>query len=156
FTLIRPLVPVEGRLRLISYLDFPVRDEFDREIRTWIHLSNGVLAILDHRALNVIYEIGVAIGLGKPVILLAPSLDDVPSMLRAKNVILFQTQSETSAQLRTKISQTVKAVLQGNFLDQRFQDHTAVLLNNLETIGKEAMDAPDPLVHVADADDLEL
>src|SRR5215213_2485080 len=86
---LKPLLPDCGRLRVISYLDFPIRDEFNHEIRTLIHLSNGVIAVVDRDVPNIIYEMGVADGHGKPVILVAPNLDEPPSMLRARNVITY-------------------------------------------------------------------
>jgi tetratricopeptide (TPR) repeat protein len=129
FNVLKPLLPDKERLRLISYLDFPIRDEFDHEIRTWIHLSNGVIAIVDKNALNVIYEIGVTVGFGKPVILIAPSPDDVPAMLRAKNVITYNPEDPASDQVRDKVKKILNAILHGTFIDQRFQDHTSVLIN---------------------------
>jgi tetratricopeptide (TPR) repeat protein len=156
FDVLKPICRSNGRLRLISYLDFPIRDEFDREIRTWIHLSNGVVAVLDKMAPNVIYEIGVAVGFGKPVLLLAPSENEVPSMLRAKNVITFQVDNLTSDDLRTKVAQTLNAVLHGTFIDQRFQDHTTVLLNNSDGLdSNESEILPDAAIG-GEPDELEL
>lgn len=141
---------------MISYLDFPIRDEFDREIRTWIHLSNGVIAILDKMALNVIYEVGVAVGFGKPVILLAPSVDDVPAMLRAKNVIIFQVGNVNSDDVRLKVAQTLNAVLHGNFIDQRFQDHTTVLLKNSDVSPTNESNSVPDTAFGGEPDELEL
>lgn len=156
FDVLKPLVAQNGRLRLISYLDFPIRDEFDREIRTWIHLSNGVVAIIDKLALNVIYEVGVAVGFGKPVILLAPSVDDVPAMLRARNVIIFPTGKTTNEHIRTKVSQAVDVALHGNFIDQRFQDHTAVLINNKDVSASKEDDSLSTVGLGIEPDELEL
>lgn len=132
FNVLKPLLPDKERLRLISYLDFPIRDEFDQEIRTWIHLSNGVIAIVDKTTLNVIYEIGVAKGFGKPVILIAPSPEDVPAMLRANNVVTFNPENPITAEVRDKIEKILNATLQGTFIDQRFQDHTSLLINKAD------------------------
>jgi tetratricopeptide (TPR) repeat protein len=129
FNVVKPLLPDKGRLRMISYMDCPICDEFNREIRSWIHLSNGVVAIVDKMASNVAYEIGVAEGFGKPVILIASSPEDVPSMLRAKNVVTYNPEDPTSDQVREKLEKILKAILQGTFIDQRFQDHTSILIN---------------------------
>lgn len=130
FDVLKPLMTETERLRLISYLDVATRENFDREIRTWIHLSNGVVAILDKTNLNVVYEIGVAMGFGKPVILLAQGLEDVPAMLRSKNVVTFQPDNLESERLRNKLITQLKAILYGSFIDQRFQDHAAVLASS--------------------------
>ena len=141
FDVIKPIATVPGRLRMLSFLDFPTLDEFSRDIRTWIYLSNLVIAILeDGRNSNVLYEIGVATAFGKPVILLANNFGAVPAMLRSKNVIVVE-QSETAlTSLRTTLPDLISASLKGTFLDQRFQDHIGVLI------------APDGLRSVADAD----
>lgn len=129
---LKPLLPDKGRLRLISYRDFPIRDDFEHEIRSWIQLSNGVFAIVDKTANSVFYEIGVAMGCGKPVILIAASPDEVPTMLRGKNVITYNPADPTDGLVRDKVEKILRATLQGNFIDQRFQDHISVLINKVE------------------------
>jgi hypothetical protein len=129
---LKPLLPDCGRLRLISYRDFPIRNEFNHEIRTLIHLSNGVIAIVDKAVPNVIYEMGVADGLGKPVILVAPTQDEPPTMLRARNVITYNPDDPTGDNLSERVEKVLRATLQGTFIDQRFQDHISVLVNRAE------------------------
>lgn len=146
---LKPLLPDCGRLRLISYLDFPIRDEFNHEIRTLIHLSNAVIVVVDKSVLNVIYEMGVADGHGKPVILVAPNLDEPPTMLRARNVITYNREEPTSDNLRERLEKVLKATLQGSFIDQRFQDHISVLIN--KAVCRAPSDEPPP----SGADDLE-
>lgn len=146
---IKSLLPDCGRLRLVSYLDFPIRDEFNHEIRTLIHLSNAVIVVVNRAVLNVIYEIGVADGHGKPVILVAPNVDEPPTMLRGRNVVTYNPEEPTSDNLRERLEKVLKATLQGAFMDQRFQDHISVLIN------KAACRAPSDEPPVAGADDLE-
>jgi tetratricopeptide (TPR) repeat protein len=146
---IKPLFPDCGRLRLISYLDFPIRDEFNHEIRTLIHLSNAVIVVVDRAVLNVIYEIGVADGHGKPVILVAPNVDEPPTMLRSRNVLTYNKQDPASDNLQERLEKVLKATLQGTFIDQRFQDHISVLIN------KAVCRAPSNEPPAAGSDDLE-
>lgn len=155
FNVLKPLLSDKGRLRLISYLDFPIRDEFSHEIQTWIHLSNGVIAIFDKMALNVIYEIGMAIAFGKPVIIIAASPEDLPAMLRAKNVITYNPENPTGDQVHDKLEKIMRATLQGTFIDQRFQDHINVLINKAE--GPRQYDEPSmpEQAAVLEGDDLE-
>jgi len=146
---LKSLLPDCGRLRLVSYLDFPIRDEFNHEIRTLIHLSNAVIVVVDRAVLNVIYEMGVADGHGKPVILVAPNVDEPPTMLRARNVITFNPEEPTSDNLRDRLEKVLKATLQGTFIDQRFQDHISVLIN------KAVCRAPSDELPASGADDLD-
>jgi hypothetical protein len=152
FDVMKPLLPDKGRLRLLSYLDCPICDEFAQEIRTWIHLCNGVIAIVDKTAVNAVCEIGVALGHGKPVILVAPSHEDLPDMLRARNVITYNPEDPTGDQVRDKLEKILKATLHGTFIDQRFQDHTSILINSAARDDEmpAAGQSPSP-----DADDLE-
>lgn len=128
-TVLKPLLPDCGRLRLVSYLNFPIRDEFNHEIRSLIHLSNAVIVVVDRAVPNVIYELGVADGHGKPVILIAPNADEPPTMLRARHVITYNPEEPASDNLRDKLESVLKATLQGTFIDQRFQNHISVLIN---------------------------
>ena len=153
---LQPLLPNDGRLRRLSYLDFPLREEFDREIRTWIHLSNGVIAILDTVIPNVIYEIGVAVGFGKPVVLLAPDVQQIPEMLRARNVVVFQRDDPGNEQVRIKLDRILTATLHGTFNDKRFQDHAALLINNPELSDSPENELPQNGSGVIEPDDLEL
>ena len=154
--LLKPLLPNQERLRLISYLDFSARGAFDREIRTWIHLSNGVIAILEKTAHNVFYEVGVAIGFGKPVVLLASNLKDVPSMLRGREIILFKPDNPHSEHVRRKLASVLTANLYGTFFDQRFQDHASILVNQSELAAPNGEDSMPAEAMPIDPDDLEL
>ena len=153
---LQPLLPNEGRLRRVSYLDFPVKDEFDRAIRTWIHLSNGVIAILDKSIPNVVYEIGVAVGFGKPVILLAPDIKQIPEMLRARNVIIFPRDDPANETVRNKLDQHLTATLHGAFNDQRFQHHTTVLIDNPELADSNGDNSTSVDASLIEPDELEL
>lgn len=126
---LKPLMPQDSeRLNLISYLDSPIIGEFDPEIRNWIHLSNGIIAIVDEKAPNVFYEIGVAVGFGKPVIILAHSTKVVPEMLRSRNVIVYDPKNLDSPVFSNKLVSALKAILNGSFIDNRFQNHTNLLI----------------------------
>ena len=131
-SVLKPMLPDCGRLRLVSYLDFPIRHEFNHEIRTLIHLSNAVIVVVDRSVPNVIYELGVADGHGKPVILIAPNVDEPPTMLRARQVITYNPEEPASDNLRERLEKVLKATLQGAFIDQRFQNHISVLINKSE------------------------
>lgn len=155
FNVLKLLLPGMERLRLISYLDCPICDEFNKEIQSWIQLSNGVFAIVDKTANNVFYEIGVAEAFGKPVILIAPSPDDVPTMLRAKNVVTYYPEDPANDQVREKLGKILKAILHGTFIDQRFQDHTSLLINKTDA---RAHDGEPPTLEESamhECDDLE-
>jgi hypothetical protein len=80
----------------------------------WILVKNSrvMLADLTGKNPNVFYELGLAHALGKPVILLTQSMNDVPFDLRALRVIEYEVQDPTwSAVLRIKIEKALGEVL---------------------------------------------
>ncbi len=132
---IKPLVAESTRLRVISFLDAAIPEDFARTVRTWIHLSNAVVAILvAHKSNNVLYEVGVAIGLGKPVILLADGLDSIPTMLRDANVVVFDPSRLDFEFLRFHAQEALQAALHGTFIEQRFSDHLDIFLSSAASI----------------------
>lgn len=80
----------------------------------WSYTKNSkiVLADLTGKNPNVLYELGLAHALAKPVILLAESLEDIPFDLRALRIIEYDKNAPNwSDQLRGKISSAIKEVL---------------------------------------------
>jgi hypothetical protein len=60
------------------------------DIRSAISASGLIVADLTGQNANVFYEVGIAHGIKKPVLLLAQSLDDVPFDLRHRRVLLYE------------------------------------------------------------------
>ncbi len=81
------------------------------ELRTRIELSRVVIADLTGRNHNVFYEIGIAHALGKPVLLLARSLHDVPPDLRRNRLLIYDYSPRGCKRLETALVAHVKAIL---------------------------------------------
>lgn len=72
-----------------------------------------LLADLTDRNPNVFYELGLAHALGKPAILVACSMEEVPFDLRALRVIIYDKNDPNWGQiLKEKISNSIKEVLE--------------------------------------------
>lgn len=76
-----------------------------------IRKSRVVLADLTGRNANVFYETGIAHALGKEVVLMTRTLDDVPFDLRHPRCILYADALRGSQKLDGDIRKTIKAVL---------------------------------------------
>ncbi len=63
-----------------------------------------VIANISGRNPNVYYELGIAHALGKPTILVAPTLDSVPFDLQSKYIVLFENLTELREKLRDAIT----------------------------------------------------
>ncbi len=97
--------------------------EIVKDIWKAIRRSEIVIAELTTRNPNVMYELGLSHAIGKPVIMLSQSIDDVPFDLRSIRCLLYDTiEPNWSEQLHKKITQSINAIQsdrdsQPNFLN---------------------------------------
>jgi hypothetical protein len=72
-----------------------------------------ILADLTGRNPNVLYELGLAHAIAKPVVMVTQSIQDIPFDLTGLRIIEYQTQEATwAADLHNHIKQAVKEVLE--------------------------------------------
>jgi hypothetical protein len=80
----------------------------------WTNVRNAklLLADLTGKNANVFYELGLAHAIGKPVIMVAESMDDIPFDLRALRIILYDKNIPSwGAVLEQKITASIGEVL---------------------------------------------
>jgi hypothetical protein len=71
-----------------------------------------VLADLSHKNPNVLYELGLAHAIGKPVIMVSESVEDIPFDLRALRVLEYDKNAPDCGEaLKAKIVQAIGEVL---------------------------------------------
>ncbi len=73
--------------------------------------SRVVVADLTGRNPNVFYEVGIAHTLGKPVVLIAQSMDDVPFDLRHHRVIVYGYTPPGARKLEEALERTLRGVV---------------------------------------------
>jgi len=73
-----------------------------------IHDAHVIIADLSGKNPNVFYELGIAHALGKPVLMLAQSIDDVPFDLRHLRVIRYDQTLTEATQLRKRILEALR------------------------------------------------
>lgn len=81
------------------------------DIRTSIDNSDIIVADLTGKNPNVFYEVGIAHTIGKPVLLMAQSIDDVPFDLRHRRVLLYEYSPRGCKKLEGNLRQNVSAML---------------------------------------------
>jgi len=82
------------------------------DIWDYVKKSRVMLAELTGKNPNVFYELGLAHAVGKPVVLVSQSMEDVPFDLRSLRVITYDVEDpEWSALLRKRIEQSLTEVL---------------------------------------------
>ncbi|HZF14037.1 MAG TPA: hypothetical protein VFE33_35025 [Thermoanaerobaculia bacterium] len=76
-----------------------------------IYFADVVVADLTGRNANVLYEVGIAHALAKPVILLAQSDADIPFDLRTRRVVIYKATEVSEGALCKKIRLLIKDIL---------------------------------------------
>ncbi len=80
-------------------------------IHSEISAADVILADLTRKNANVFYEVGICHALGKPVLLLAQSIDDVPFDLRHRRVLLYDYSPRGCKRLEGTLKDNMIAVL---------------------------------------------
>jgi len=122
--------PIQDRLRLkfLSYIDHNPPGGFASAIRRSILYANAVIGITDERKSNVFYELGIAIGLGKPIIPIDSNPESLPAMLGQYTSVKSNSTNEDPEELRGRLEKIIEAAFYGHWADERFKTHIAQLL----------------------------
>jgi hypothetical protein len=84
---------------------------FMEDVWASIYQARLVVAECTGRNANVFYEIGLAHGAGRPVILLTQAIGDIPSDLQHRRVVAYTNTPAGRAELARKLDQTLATVL---------------------------------------------
>lgn len=82
------------------------------DILTSIKNSDLIVADLTGKNANVFYEVGICHALGKRVLLLAQSMDDVPFDLRHRRVLLYDYSPRGCKRLEKNLKDSIQAMTQ--------------------------------------------
>lgn len=82
------------------------------DILTSIKNSDLIVADLTGKNANVFYEVGICHALGKKVLLLAQSMDDVPFDLRHRRVLLYDYSPRGCKRLEKNLKDSIQAMTQ--------------------------------------------
>lgn len=108
---IRPAIEAAG-LECIRGDEIYAHQSIVQDLWRSIRRCRLVVAELSGRNPNVMYEIGLAHAIGKPIVLLTRSEEDVPFDLRALRFIFYDTSDPFwGPELQTKITHVLKLVL---------------------------------------------
>ncbi|WHY75720.1 hypothetical protein QNH20_16505 [Neobacillus sp. WH10] len=87
-----------------EFVDF---NEIFPQIVKMIATSRLIIANLDGRNPNVFYELGIAHAMGKPTIMIAKSLNEVPFDLQSKTVIIYKDYDELKERLSIAMTKLI-------------------------------------------------
>lgn len=81
------------------------------DIWEYVNRARFLVADLTGMNPNVFYELGLAHALGKPVILLAQSLDDVPFDLKVQRCLIYEFTPRGMKALEQKLRRTIREII---------------------------------------------
>jgi tetratricopeptide (TPR) repeat protein len=88
-----------ARLRVVSYLGLRQGD-WRVQLVNQIMLSNVVIGFLEQLNSNVLFELGVGLAMGKPMILVAPRGTGLPAMVSQNQVLWYSGKNPTDQTLK--------------------------------------------------------
>ncbi len=77
-----------------------------------INKSRVIIAEMTNRNPNVFYQLGVAHALGKPVVMVTQSMDDVPFDLKHLRCIVYEYRPRAIERFQDTLARTLTTVLQ--------------------------------------------
>jgi hypothetical protein len=114
--IVKPTVE-ENNLKCIRADDFfhpkPIMDDIWQSIER----SRFILADLTSKNPNVFYEVGIAHALGKEVVLISQSLEDVPFDLRHIRCIIYSNTHRGVEKLRTTLDKFINNVIKTTMIE---------------------------------------
>ena len=118
-------------LNVIRADDINRAGSFIKDILESLHNSFVVIADLTGQNPNVFYELGVRHCLSPRTILIAQSIDDIPSDLRDYRTIVYDTSAKGAAQFQSRLSDYLEEIYkEPNREDNPVLDRLAGVLDN--------------------------
>jgi tetratricopeptide (TPR) repeat protein len=134
----KSIKPLEsGNISISCFFDHQKVGTFEKNISVNIGYSNLVICVIGRKNPNILYEAGLALGYGKPLIIISESRKEIPTMLQQWDAILFDTDSIEYDILYGQLLERVNANLYGIIGPLRMRTHTALLLRQGEVLVSE-------------------
>lgn len=118
-------------LRVIRADDINRAGSFIKDILENLHNSFVVIADLTGQNPNVFYELGVRHCLSARTILIAQSIDDIPSDLREYRTVVYDISAKGAAQFQKRLSEYLEEIYKDpNRIDNPVLDKLAGVIDN--------------------------
>jgi tetratricopeptide (TPR) repeat protein len=123
-----------GSLETVCFYDLPPVSPFHDSISSEIAYANIFVCILSGSNPNVLYEVGLAVGYGKPIIAISDSVKKLPAMLSARPVIIYSARKPNWQRISAELRRCYEKILHGEYTPLRTRTHTELLINNPQTL----------------------
>lgn len=128
FKAIKPITA--GNLDVFSFFDRPPVGDFAREIHIHIAYSNIVLAVASGTNPNVLYELGLAVGNGKPIVPITDAPSNLPSMVRQIGAVIYNPNTPNWKKLTKALAERCASILTGDYIELRRRTHIALIVRH--------------------------
>lgn len=142
FKAIKPISA--GNLDVFSFFDRPPVGEFSKEIHVHIAYSNIVLAVASvsdpglkgtgsklsskNPNPNVLYEVGLAVGNGKPIVPITDDPSKLPAMIRHLGAVVYDPKAPNWKKLTKDLAERCATILTGEYMELRRRTHIELLV----------------------------
>lgn len=123
-----------GALDVFSFFDRPPVGDFSSEIHIHIAYSNIVLAVASGSNPNVLYELGLAVGNGKPILPITDDPERLPAMVRKIGAVIYDPKAPNWEKLTNTISDRCQKMLVGEYMQLRRRTHIELLVRQRQTV----------------------
>jgi tetratricopeptide (TPR) repeat protein len=123
---IKPIT--EGNLDIFSFFDRPPYGDFAKEINLHIAYSNIVVAVASGSNPNVLYELGLAVGNGKPILPITDDPSHLPAMIRHIGAVIYDRQGPDWPKLTGDLAAACRKILISEYMELRRRSHMELLL----------------------------
>ncbi len=111
--IIKPAIE-EANLRALRADEIYAPTQIINDIWNSIHNAKAVIVELTTRNPNVMYELGLCHAIGKPVIMISQSTEDIPFDLKHMRCILYDTtEPDWASKLRSGITKGIQSIIAG-------------------------------------------
>jgi tetratricopeptide (TPR) repeat protein len=104
------------RIRIVDGKSLSLVSGFSGEISDFIREAATCLVAIfvtgEHGNANVLFEVGVAVGASKPIVVIADSLDVVPTMLRHRHIHTVDRSIDWRDAIKARIEQQLRSIFQ--------------------------------------------
>ncbi len=121
-------IQTQNRIEGICFFDEPLVQNFEKTICTHIAFSNLVIGVLENGNQNVSYELGVAKGYGKPIILLADNNTKPQSLLSQYDIIYYDKDNLNYEKLLSRLHDSIDRIFYSNHNSLRSKVHGQLLV----------------------------
>jgi len=125
----RAIKPIaEGNMDVFSFFDKPPFGDFSKEINIHIAYSNIVLAVASGSNPNVLYELGLAVGNGKPILPITDDPAHLPAMIRHIGAVIYDPIAPNWRRLTEDLMGACKKILVSEYMELRRRTHIELLI----------------------------